>query len=429
MDLLIKNAAIITGDISCMYAGAGNIGIIGDSISYIGPEEKKADRVIDGSGMIAMPGLCNSHTHSPMVLMRNHVTDRPLEAWLEEGIFPIESKLNKEHVKNGTMLALAEMIKSGTTSFLDMYFEVDATAEAVLEAGLRANISLGLLTSHGGEENLVKAKSEWMNFHTTYNGAGNGLIRTSLEVHSVYLYEEKGLRASAEFAAGTGTMIHCHLNETKNEVKNSIDKYGLSPIRKFLECGLLDVPVTAAHTVWVDEEELDILIEKGVHPVHCPSSNMFLGSGFAPVARMLQKGLPVAIGTDGAASNNDLDMLAETAVAALLHKGKNLDPTVVNASEAIGMATSNGAAAIGFGDTGMIKEGMKADIILINADESHNIPMINPVNAIVYSTKGSDVDTVIINGRVIMENKELKTLDEEKIKFNARKSSKILLGS
>lgn len=410
-----------------MYAGLGNIGITGDSISYIGPDIKSAKKIIDGNGMVAMPGLNNAHTHSPMVLMRNFITDKPLEKWLMDGIFPIEARLTKEHIRNGSLLAMAEMIKSGTTAFLDMYFEVETTAEAALEAGLRANISLGLLTSHDKGNNMERSKEEWNIFNSNYNGAGDGLIRTSLEVHSVYLYDEKGLMDSADFAAKTGTMIHCHLNETKAEVKNSIVKYGLSPIREFLKCGLLDVPVAAAHTLFVDEEEMDIMADKGVFAIHCPSSNMFLGSGFAPVPQMIKKGVSVALGTDSAASNNDLDMLGEINLAALIHKGNTQNPTSVNASEAIAMATSNGARAIGFNKTGMLKEGMKADLILINLNAPHNTPVINPLNAVVYSTKGSDVNTVLVNGRVIMENKELKTLDEERIKYNAQKSAESLL--
>lgn len=427
MDILIKDVRIITGDADCMYAGTGCIGITGDSITYIGSDIKEAHKVIDGKGMVAMPGLNNAHTHSPMVLMRNYITDRPLEKWLTEGIFPLEAKLTKEHIRNGSLLAMAEMIKSGTTAFLDMYFEVATTAAAVLEAGLRANISLGLLTSHDKGKDLKRAKAEWVEFNKNYGESCNGLIRTSLEVHSVYLYDEKGLMDSADFAAQTNTMIHCHLNETKAEVSNSIAKYGLSPIREFLKCGLLEIPVTAAHTIFIDEEEIDIMVEKGVSAVHCPSSNMFLGSGFAPVPRMLEKGIQVALGTDGAASNNDLDMFGEMNLASLIHKGNNLDPTIVNASHTIEMATKNGALAIGFENTGQLKRGMKADLILINLDTAHNTPILNPLNALVYSTKGSDVETVIVNGKILMENKELKTLDEEKIKYNAQKSALHLL--
>lgn len=427
MDLFIKNVRIITGDSICMDAGLGNIGINKGIIEYIGHEIMPADRIIDGKGMVAMPGLQNAHSHTSMVLMRNRITDKPLEQWLEDGIFPIEAKLTDRHIRDGSMLAIAEMIKSGTTSFLDMYFKVGLTAEAAVKAGIRANISLGLLTSRGDKDSFEEAKKKWLEFNKEYDNAGDGLLKTSLEVHSVYLYDEKGLMDSAEFAKDTGTMIHCHLNETKAEVENSIKKYGVSPIREFLKCGLFDVQVTAAHTIWVDDEEIDILREKQVSPVHCASSNMFLGSGFAPVPAMIEKGIPVAIGTDGAASNNDLDMFGELALSAIIHKGRNLDPTLINSSQALQMATVNGAKAIGFNKSGMLKKGKNADIILVNMDTIHNTPMTNPVNALVYSTKGSDVDTVIVNGRILMEKRELKTLDEERIKYNAAKSIESLL--
>ena len=383
MDLLIKNVRIITGDVSAMDAGTGNIGINEGFIEYIGTDAKEAARIIDGRGMVAMPGLVNAHTHSPMVLMRNLVTDKPLEKWLEDGIFPIEGRLTREHITNGSMLAAAEMIKSGTTSFLDMYFEVGATADVAIESGMKANISLGLLTAHEMDSDLSKAKAVWNNYNAKYKGAGEGRINTSIEVHSVYLYEEKGLRDSAEFAMESGTSIHSHLHETKTEVMNCKAKYGMSPIKVFQKFGLLDVPVTAAHTVWLEDEDIGIIAERGVHPVHCPSSNMFLGSGFAPVQKMLDKGIPVCLGTDGAASNNDMDMLGEMALAGLIHKGKDLNPTVMTPEDIICMATVNGAKALGFDNTGCIKVGMDADIILVNMDTLHNTPMPDPVHALI----------------------------------------------
>ena len=427
MDLLIKNARIVTGDLSNMDAGSGNIGITNGKISYIGSEEQSAREIIDAKGMIVMPGINNAHSHSSMILMRNMVVDKPLENWLEESIFPIEAKMNREHIYNGSMLALAEMIKSGTTAFLDMYFEVDIMAEAALEVGMRANISLGLLTSRETGNDMKKAVSEWKAFDNKYNGAGEGLLNTSLEVHSVYLYEEKGLRESADFAMDTGTMIHAHLHETEMEVRNCLEKYGSTPVRVFQKCGLLEPDITAAHTVWFDSEDIDILKDYNVRPVHCPASNMFLASGFAPVPEMLEKGIKVALGTDGAASNNDLDMFGEIRLAGLIHKGSTLDATSVNAGQVINMATLNGAEALGFRDTGTIAIGMKADMILIDTNTPHNTPMLNPVNALVYSTKGADVDTVIVNGKILMRNKELKTIDEEKVIFNANKSVKTLL--
>ncbi|MBN2558656.1 MAG: amidohydrolase [Clostridia bacterium] len=426
MDILIENARIITGFAGAMYAGRGFIGITGDEITYVGetaPEKTEVRKRIDAGRMIAMPGLMNAHTHSPMVLMRNYAADRTLDDWLYKSIIPIENKLTREHIRNGSMLAIAEMIKSGTTAFLDMYFDVDCTAEAALEAGIRANVSLGLLTSHNMNNGLEDAKAFCRKFYSRYHGAGNGLLRTSLEVHSVYLYNEGTLRDSAEFAAETGMTVNIHLHETKSEVERAYGEYGMSPIGICRETGLLDGPVAAAHTVWLTDQDMDIIKEKKVVPVHNPSSNMYLASGFAPVPEMLAKGIRVALGTDGAASNNDLDMFGEMHIAGLIHKGRTLDPTAVSAENVIEMACANGAQAMGFGASGTIRTGNKADIILVDADGLHNVPMLNPVNAMVYSTSGADVDTVIINGRTVMENRRLMTMDEEKIRYNLKKSA------
>ncbi|MFO7612629.1 MAG: amidohydrolase family protein, partial [Clostridia bacterium] len=283
--------------------------------------------------------------------------------------------------------------------------------------------SLGLLTSHNMNNGLEDAKAFCRKFYSKYHGAGNGLHRTSLEVHSVYLYNEKTLRDSAEFAAETGMTVNIHLHETKSEVERSCAEYGMPPIGICLETGLFDGPAVAAHTVWITDEDMDIIKGKGVMPVHNPSSNMYLASGFAPIPEMLAKGIRVALGTDGAASNNDQDMFGEMHLAGLIHKGRSLDATAVSAEKVIEMACANGAKAMGFEGAGAILVGKKADIILVDAEGLHNVPMLNPVNAMVYSTKGSDVDTVIINGRIIMESRELRTMDEEKVRYNLKKSA------
>ncbi|MFO7635738.1 MAG: amidohydrolase [Clostridia bacterium] len=428
MSILIKNVHLVTGDADKMYAGTGNILIQHDRIAYIGREEREADVIMDRRGMIAMPGLINAHTHSPMVLMRNAADDLPLERWLNESIFPVEKKLTREHIHNGTMLALVEMIRGGTTAFLDMYFDVETTAEAVLQAGIRANLSYGLLTCHQLENGLEAAREACKGFRERYHGAGNGLLHTSLEVHSVYLYDEKLLEEAVRLSGEMGSMIHIHLHETKTEVENSIKTYGRTPISQCEKNGMLKGRVTAAHTVWVEGEDMDILKQYGVVPVHNPSSNMKLGSGFAPVPEMIRKGICPALGTDGAASNNDLDMFCEMHLAGLIHKGAGLDATLMNAATVIGMATGNGARALGFTDIGMLKEGCKADLILVDTDAPHLTPLLDPVAALVYSTKASDVDTVIIDGKILMEKKELKTLDQERIMYQARKSARELTG-
>lgn len=431
MDILIENANIITGSTDCMYKGIGFIGITGKNISYMGetaPEITDKTKRINASGMIAMPGLQNAHTHSSMVLLRNYAADKSLEKWLGESILPVEDKMTREHIRAGTVLALAEMIKSGTTAFLDMYFECDVTAEEVIKSGMKANISLGLLTSHKLNESVDEAKKFCREFFNKYNGSAEGRLKTSLEVHSVYLYDEKTLMQSAEFAAETGMSVHIHLHETKSEVKEAIIKYGCNPIQICERCGLLDGPVVAAHAVWMNASDLDIIKEKNIVPVHNPSSNMYLGSGFAPIPQMLKKGIKPALGTDGAASNNNLDMFCEMRMAGLIHKGKNLDASAVKAEQVIEMATSTGAKAMGFDKSGILCEGSLADLILIRTNIPSNTPAINPVNAVVYSTGRADVDTVIVDGNILMRDRQLLTIDEEKAMFDAQKATSELLG-
>ncbi|MBN2853259.1 MAG: amidohydrolase [Clostridia bacterium] len=432
MNILIKNVHVITGNMNNMYTGIMNIAIKKDTIYYIGneiPPGFKAERIIEGREMIAMPGLVNAHTHSTMVLMRNASDDLPLERWLNESILPKEKKLTKDIIRKGSMLGMAEMIKSGTTTFLDMYLEMETITEAVIETGMRANISYGLQTCDRLFQGTEFAAKYCSDFKRKYDNANNGKIKTSIEVHSVYLCDEELLRANAKLSREINSPVHIHLHETRIEVETSKLKYGRSPIKECLKAGIFDVPAIAAHTIWLDDEDMQILKDHHVTPVHNPSSNLKLASGIARVPDMIKMGIDVAIGTDGAASNNNMDMFEEMHLTSLIHKGVKLDATSVNASQTIHMATINGAKALGFQKIGMLEVGMKADIILVNTTGLNNTPLNNPVSAIVYSTRGNDVDTVICNGDILMEGRELKTIDEEKVKFEANAAAKQLLES
>ncbi len=429
MNILIKNVHVITGDANDIYHGINNIAIKDDIIYYIGkniPENFIPNRVIKGNEFIAMPGLVNAHTHAMMVLMRNSADDLTLENWLFQNILPKEKNITKDIVKKGTMLGIAEMIKSGTTCFLDMYYEMDVVAKAVIESGMRANLSYGLMTCNQWQKGHEYAKAFCKDFHNEYNLANNGKLKTSIEAHSVYLCDEAMLRANADLAKELNSSIHIHLHETKFEVDESIKKTGLTPIKQCLKAGVLDVPVIAAHTIWVDDEDLIILKENNVTSVHTPSSNLKLASGIARVPDMLDSGINVAIGTDGAASNNMVDMFNEMRLTSLIHKGITLDPTVINAATTIQMATYNGAKALGFENLGLLKEGKKADLILVDTSCLNNIPLNNPASAIVYSSQGNNVDTVICNGDILMENREFLTIDEEKTIYEAKKASTLL---
>jgi 5-methylthioadenosine/S-adenosylhomocysteine deaminase len=398
-----------------------------DKIVYIGEDEPfffLPNRIINAKNKIVMPGLINSHTHCAMTLMRNRSNDLPLERWLQEGIFPIEANLTYRDVYCGAMLGIAEMIKNGITAYLDMYYIHEASLEAIANTGIRANLSYGVSTSSRVKE-LGKQGAEkyCKNFLLSNKKAMKGRVNTSVEIHSVYLVDEPELVLSSQMAKETDTLIHIHLHETQSEVENCIKRYGMTPLQVCAKTGILNNKVTAAHTVHVNDEDMLLMKEKKVIPVHNPSSNMLLGSGFADIPKMIELGIKPALGTDGAASNNTLDMFKEMHLASLIHKGYKLDSSAINAQQVLCMATSSGAKALGFDDCGIIKTGMKADITIVNTDSLNMTPFYDPVSALVYSARAADVDTVLVNGEILMKDKQLTTIDEEKVKFDAAKSA------
>ncbi|MFA7672354.1 MAG: amidohydrolase [Clostridia bacterium] len=430
MNTMIKNADILTMDDDFTILKNQVICVENDRIVYIGEDEPfffLPNRMINAKGKIVMPGLVNAHTHCAMTLMRNRSNDLPLERWLQEGIFPVEAKLTYKDVYAGAMLGITEMIKSGTVAYLDMYYIHEASLEAIESTGIRANLSYGVSTSSKVKELGKEGALQYcVDFLTQNKNRFKGRVNTSVEVHSVYLVDEPELVLSAKISENTGTLIHIHLHETETEVANCISRYGMTPIQLCKKTGILDRPVTAAHTVAVNDEDMVLLKEKNVIPVHNPSSNMKLGSGFANVPKMIQMGIPVALGTDGAASNNTLDMFMEMHIASIIHKGYTHDYSVMNAKEVLKMATRNGAKALGFNDTGMIRVGMKCDLMIIDTNSVNMVPFHDPVSALVYSARATDVDTVMVNGEILMQGRELKTIDEEKVKFEAGRVAKRL---
>lgn len=410
----------------------GNIGIRDGIIDFIEPSDVVrvdfvADKVISGKHRLAMPGFVNAHTHTAMTLFRNYADDLSLEDWLFNKIFPAEAKLTGEDVYWGTMLGIAEMIKSGTTSFADMYIHMDCVAEAVKNTGIRANLTIGPLILNAGEMGrAVEDTDRCREYFKKWNNSSFGRIKVYLEVHSSYMFTEEYLKNAVALAKELKTGIHTHILETKNELETSVGKYGMNSAEEFDKCGIFDVPVIAAHCVHLSDRDIDILKRKNVNVAHNPTSNLKLGSGIARIPEMLKEDINIALGTDGAASNNNLNMFEEMNLAALIHKGVNMDPLLISANCAIKMATSNGAQAIGFGDvTGQIKEGMKADISIIDTDKLHLTPANNMISSIVYSCQGSDVDTVIVDGQILMEARELKTIDEELVKYKVKECLKV----
>ena len=436
MNILIKNIDVVTCDKSNTVIKDTNIAIKGNQIYFIGTSEDKlkefnADRVIDGSNKLAMPGLINTHTHSGMTILRNFANDLPLEEWLFNNIIPTEAKLGEEDIYWGTMLGMAEMIKTGTTTFTDMYYHMDTVAKAVEETGMRANLSRNAFKFIGSEGEMVRNQVPiCVEFFKNWHNKANGRIKVYVEIHSVYLCDELGLAESAKLAKELNTGIHIHLLETFREREEAIKRYGADPAEVCLNAGVFDVPVIAAHCVHLSDSDYDILKSKGVNVAHNPTSNLKLGSGIANVPLMMKRGINVALGTDGTASNNNLDMFEEMHIAALIHKGAQMQPTLVTAEEALRMATVNGAKATGFeNEIGQIKEGSKADIILIDMDKPHITPINEYIPALVYCVQGSDVDTVIVDGNILMENRILKTIDEEKVKSKVKEISKRVLGN
>jgi len=423
MKILIDNALIITMDEGKIYKN-GVILVENEYITYVGDKPAEAiecDKVIDARGGIVLPGLVNAHTHSPMTLLRGCADDLPLDIWLNEHIFPLEDRLDDEAVYYGTMLACAEMIKSGTTTFADMYFMSDNSAKAIVETGMRANLARCVTGTHNDYKKRLNESKE---LFATYNGAANGRLRIDHSVHAVYTCSREAIRVTAETAATDGTGLQLHLSETMKENRDCYRQYGKSPTEVMYDMGAFSVPANAAHCVYLSENDMDILQKNNVSIAHNPTSNLKLASGVANIKEVMDKKINVALGTDGTASNNALDVFAEMKLTALLHKGMRLDATLISAGEALKMATVNGAAALRReGECGALKAGFKADIIILDADAPALFPVHDPISTVVYSGCGGHVVTSLIDGHVVMENRELLTIDIEKIKDGVRRSA------
>jgi len=416
--ILIKGATIITVENHDDIIPGGEIAIEGQYIVSVGPagsapEGFVPDRVLDASDMLAMPGFVNSHTHAAMTLLRSYADDLPLMKWLEEKIWPLEAKLEEEDIYWGTMLCCLEMIRSGTTTFADMYFHMNEVARAVERSGIRADLSRGMIGVGPEAQSALDFSRE---FVAKWHGRGNGRITVRLGPHAPYTCPPDYLKKVISLAGELNVGIHIHLAETKTEIEDMEKKYGMSPIRLMDSVGLLELPVLAAHCVHLDDGDIEILARKKVGVAHNPESNMKLASGVAPVSRMLEAGVTVGLGTDGAASNNNLDMLEEMRSAALLQKVSTMNPLALPSFKALRMATAGGAGALGMaGQTGVLRKGLKADIILMDTRKPHFFPRHDWIANVVYAAQSSDVHTVIIDGNIVMEGRRVLTIDEDEV--------------
>lgn len=385
-----------------------------------------ADTVIDGTGKLLMPGLVNTHTHLSMTLFRGIADDLPLEIWLNDHIWPAEARLNGEYCYAGALLGCIEMIKSGTTSFNDMYFYMEDVARAVEEAGLRCVISHGMIDL-GDTEKMRAELRESRRIIKECHGMADGRIMVALGPHSPYTCSEELLKETASLASERDLMIHIHVSETENEVSEVSRSQGMTPVEYLDEVGVLGPRTVAAHCVWLEDRDMDILAERDVKVSHNPTSNMKLASGISQVPQLLKRGVNVSLGTDGAASNNNLDMFQEMKTASLLQKVSLGDPTALPAMEVFGMATFNGARALGI-DAGLIAPGKLADILIVNTRRPHLTPWRNPPSHTVYAASGADVDTVICDGRILMRDGELEVLEEKYVMELAEAAAEELTG-
>lgn len=405
------------------------VGVSNGIIDYIGSEkpEKSYGVEYDGAGKLLMAGFYNSHTHSPMTLLRGYAENLSLSDWLHDRVFPFEAKLTGNDIYNGTMLAIAEMLRFGTVSFTDMYYMGDDVARAVLESGIKCNFSNGVTCFNERDYMSLKVYSESQKLIENLHNAGNGRFKVDLSIHGEYTSTPRVVAGVAEHALQQGVNVHIHLSETEEEHEECKVRNGKTPARYFYDLGVFNNPTTAAHCVWLEEEDFDILRENGVTVAACPVSNMKLACGFSKVDKMLRSGMKVAIGTDSASSNNNLNLLKDIHSFSVLYKCTSGNPAAITPKQALTAATSAGAKAQGREDCGVLKTGAKADLIVFNIALPHMRPVHDMLNNVVFAAQGSDVCLTMVDGKILYEDGEYPLLDIEKVMYNADKSTQDIL--
>lgn len=414
MKILLKNCTVLpmtaSGSDTVKYFKA-DIGISQGRIDFVSDDRDQSERfaesadciVIDADGKIAMPGLINLHNHAAMTLMRSYADDMALMPWLQEKIWPFEAKLTREDIFLGTSLGVAEMLLGGTTTFVDMYWETDMVARAALEGGIRSVVSASFIDGR-----LEKSINDVRRVMEQYGGRNDRMVQVRIAPHAPYTNCPETIAAALGLAREYELSLQVHLSETAAETEIVRKRYGKSPAEYLRDLGMFDLPTLAAHCVHLSDSDMEILSEYKVSVSHNPQSNMKLASGIAPVVRMIEAGINVGIGTDGPSSNNDLDMWEEMRTASLLQKVSSSDPCALPAYQTLQMATVNGAKAIGMeGELGIIAPGALADIILVDTNSPHMQPSNDLIADLVYCAKASDVDTVIVNGRLVVSEGKL----------------------
>ncbi|MEE8162799.1 MAG: amidohydrolase family protein [Anaerolineae bacterium] len=430
VDLVVVGGVVLTADQDWNIYDPGAAAVDRGAIVGLGPREEveqeyRGRERIDASGRLVMPGLINAHTHAPMTLFRGLADDLPLETWLHEYIWPAEAKwLGPDFVRLGTQLAAAEMIRSGTILFCDMYFFEDDIAEVCKEVGIRVVIGGALVDFPNAN---YKTPEEGLKYseYLLRKWGDDFLVVPSIQPHSPYATSSNLMQQGKELADQYGAPYLLHVSETQSEVQESIEKHGRTPVGRLADLGVLGPTTVAIHAAHLTDEDVELLAQYEVGVVHCPESQLKLASGFTPVPKLLEAGVEVGLGTDGAASNNDLNMFGEMGTAARLHKVMAHDPTVIPARQALSMATLQAARVLGLEDRlGSLEVGKRGDMIVLDLDVPHMVPVYNITSHLVYAAHCSDVCTVIIDGRVVMRDRVLLTLDEGEIFARAREMAR-----
>jgi 5-methylthioadenosine/S-adenosylhomocysteine deaminase len=429
VDLIVANAIVVTMDGSGRVLNPGSVAICGTTIAAVDAPERisrdfKSAQVIDAAGRVVMPGLINTHTHAPMVLYRGLGDDLALMDWLQKYIFPAEAKtVSPAFVRIGTELAALEMIRSGTTTYTDMYYFEEEIARATRAAGLRGILGQSIIEfpvpdAKTPADGLARAEKFIQEFQN------DSLIVPAVAPHAVYTLDAATLKRARDLAVKYSVPLLIHLNETEDETRLSLERHKARPVAALAALGFWGPQIIAAHGVWLQPDEIQVLKSQRAGVSHNPESNMKLASGTAPVPEMLKSGLPVGLGTDGAASNNDLDMFEAMRQAAFLHKLTSRDPRVLSARVALEMATIGGARVIGREkELGSLEAGKLADLIVVRMDRPRQTPMYDPISHLVYVTRGDDVETTIVNGKPLLRDGKVLTLDEAKVLGAARQAA------
>ena len=415
--MLFADIAVLTSDGT--IAEHQYVAVQNGRIAYVGDTCPPGDfgERYDGQNRLLLPGFVNAHTHTPMTLLRGYAENLPLDRWLNERVFPFEDRIQGEDAYFAALLAIAEMVSTGTTSFSDMYYFSDDVLRAVRDSGMKCNFSRAITSFRDGDIHALQSFQESERILAEWQGTGDGRIQIDMSLHAEYTNRRTIIEQFAKIAADHGVRAHIHLSETEKEHRECKARYGLTPAALFSACGVFQVPTTAAHCVWVEPQDVEIFRAAGVSVATNPASNLKLGSGVCDTVRLLENGVNVAIGTDSAASNNNLDMYKELYLCALLPKGFLRRPDVLSERTALKMATENGYIAQGRTDCGRVKEGWRADLQVVDLHTVRMTPHHDTVNNLVYAASGAGVLLTMVDGRVLYRDGKFPTIDIEKVKF------------